>query len=156
MLESNEAIQTQMIDLLERIASLEIDSEKYNSDVVGCYLPRFNDEGVSIKFLQNGVGYVDNWENLLWPPTVFTPIQIFTWEKEDESQIKMFFGDILKLTLYSEMGSYYLEGEKLISIEYLEIDEIIYKVISGLTFTLDGENFIPEDFIDCQYLYPDS
>ena len=132
--------------LISRISNLELDSDKYDSDIVGCYEIDNYDNEVSIKFLKNGIGYVDYYEM----SDYFT--QLFSWEKQGNS-VKVMFGDIIELAALQSRAGYYFEGEHIVEIEMIERNNILYKTIT-LELLISGDNW-PFTFIDCQWFYPD-
>ena len=70
--------QNQVNGLVQKIAALEINSEKYNSEVVGCY--RWGDYPFEV--LKNGIGVYQTLDRIL---NTFTDIHIiFVWEKKND------------------------------------------------------------------------
>ena len=95
-----------LIDIISRISTLEIDDDKYNSDVVGCYaLGDYN-----FIVLNNGIGFYEVWKS---PAT--NDIITFTWEKINNEYVRfnfpylmLFFQQIHsgELGWYIDWGSY--------------------------------------------------
>ena len=142
-----------ILNTISRISNLEIDSQKYDSDIIGCYEIDNYDNEVSIKFLENGIGYVDYFEGVDYS------IQVFTWEKE-ETGIKLIFGDIIELVVIgTTYRGYLFEGEHIVEIEKIEKDDVLYNTISLAIFvgypTPFNNEFDFFTFIDCQWFYPD-
>ena len=138
--------QNQITELVEKVASLEVDSAKYDSDVVGCY--REFVIGHTMKIYPNGVGVVDFYESRI--------DQVFTWEVNGDF-IQFNFGEkIWDCYVPSDSGlSYLFSGTQLAT--YTPVSEQSNANpfdLSGLQ-VLKGEN-IPEceniDIINLGYL----
>lgn len=112
-----------LTDIISRISTLEIDDDKYNSDVVGCWAESSIDH--TMKIYKNGVGVID------WFDSISFPFQIFTWEIL-ENNIQFNFGE--RYYVSNGIGGYLYEGTQ---IAVLEIDSFGYEIISGLTYQLN-------------------
>ncbi len=90
--------QNQITELVEKVATLEVDSAKYDSDVVGCYATVVYD--TTMKIYPNGVGVVDWFENRI--------DQVFTWEVKGD-YIQFNFGtNMYNCFFYEKTGNSYL------------------------------------------------
>ena len=123
--------QNQITELVEKVATLEVDSAKHDSDVVGCYKTLTYD--TTMKIYPNGVGVVDWFENRI--------DQVFTWEVKGDF-IQFNFGTNLNDCYYGSGGLDYLyRGTQLAQITevlnpYLEK---YFKKLNGLQ-VLVGED----------------
>ncbi len=90
--------QNQITELVEKVATLEVYSAKYDSDVVGCYFTYSFD--TTMKIYPNGVGVVDWFENRI--------DQVFTWEVKGDF-IQFNFGtNMYNCFFYEKTGNSYL------------------------------------------------
>tara|TARA_B100000989_G_C19473620_1_gene441861 strand:- start:214 stop:1050 length:837 start_codon:yes stop_codon:yes gene_type:complete len=85
-----------IVNLISRVSSLEIESDKYSSEIVGCYTSGVFDH--TVKFLNNGLGYMDFYEQ----QGIY---QVFIWEKKDDLTVLIYFGDT-KYELFQNGNGY--------------------------------------------------
>ena len=140
--------QNQITELVEKVASLEVDSAKYDSDVVGCYKTYDND--TTMKIYPNGVGVLDRFEIRI--------DQVFTWEVKGDF-IQFNFGKQLYDCYVSntfDYMNYLYRGTQLAQITevfnpYLEK---YFKQLKGLQI-LGGENYRCENITAYDIIFDD-
>lgn len=69
--------------LISRISNLELDSEKYDSDIIGCYYLA----DYTFQILENGIGFYEGWDG----GRVYIT---FIWEKVSTNEYKFVFPSI--------------------------------------------------------------
>ena len=107
-----------IISLISRISNLELDSEKYNSNIVGCYYLA----DYTFQILENGIGFYEGWDGARVYVT-------FIWEKTSNNEYKFVFPSLW--LLYSSMDKWITGGTYLWTINN-NLDDL-YFPLSGDT-----------------------
>lgn len=113
-----------IFSLISSLTILEIESEKYDSSVIGCY--SLGDYRLNV--LNNGIGFYELWKN---PGGI--DIVTFNWEKINPQTLRFYFPDLnlfYQDVISGLIGWYILPGEYDISLSNLE----------ELLFPLGGNN----------------
>jgi uncharacterized coiled-coil protein SlyX len=105
--------------LISRISNLELDSEKYDSDIIGCYyLGDF-----TFQILENGIGFYEGFSSFGMEYITFI------WEKVSTNEYQFVFPSFSLLYLYDYMDKFIVGGTYLRTINSTTND--IYFPLSG-------------------------
>jgi len=122
--------------LISRISNLELVSEKYDSDIIGCfYLGDY-----TFKILENGIGFYESYDN-------FGRLYItFIWEKVSPNEYKFVFPDLW--LQYSNM-SYWITGGTYLRTIISNINEIYFPLSGDIYGWVDSDGLAKFERFDC-------